>query len=379
MLRHRTGSPATGTMNSRGCGKKDERGGGEGEVEREEETVFGGKGITRGFQAASAAVRSFFAPVLWAVSPEEVLQQQEEEAERNAQQQQQEQEKAARKALQQQEQKAERKALQQQQQQQQQEEEEEEETEKEEKKADRKVCVENSKEMPAFAAMGSFFAPVLWAVSPEEVLQQQQEEKAEQKASLQQEGIANRKVSAENPKLTAAAAAVHSFFAPVLWAIWAAWRASGDTWHTQRDSVRLIVFNAAVQLALDECIGSHQPPKLPTSGPSFIVAMAEAVSLAPPAALAAALRGVASRVAAELVACNELLEESMRGKAEVKLQQISKLLSEFTPALVAPELASSANLLREMLSQREREELAWMYERAAGPKHAALVKRVLGL
>ncbi|CAI5462279.1 unnamed protein product [Closterium sp. Yama58-4] len=144
-----------------------------------------------------------------------------------------------------------------------------------------------------------------------------------------------------------------SLSTPVSRQIWAAWKASGDTWHTQRDSVRLIVFNAAVQLALDECMrsepsklptsgpsflvamaeavslappaalaavpgltislspsaprpacSSHQPSKLPASGPSFIVAMAEAMSLAPPAALAAALRGVASRVTAGLVACN---------------------------------------------------------------------------
>ncbi|CAI5504015.1 unnamed protein product, partial [Closterium sp. Naga37s-1] len=75
----------------------------------------------------------------------------------------------------------------------------------------------------------------------------------------------------------------------------------------------------------------------------------------------------------------ELIEESKRGEAEAKLQKISNLLSEYTPAKVSPELASSANLLREMLSQREREELAWMYEKAAGPMHATLVKKTLGL
>ncbi|GJP44446.1 hypothetical protein CLOM_g3849 [Closterium sp. NIES-68] len=161
--------------------------------------------------------------------------------------------------------------------------------------------------------------------------------------------------------------------------IWAAWRASGDTWQTQRDSVRMIVFNAAVQLALDACMGTDPPPRLPASGPSFLVVMAAAISLPAPSALAGSLRGVASRVTAELVACNELIEASMRGEAEVKLQGISNLLSEFTPAAVSPEMATSANLLREMLPRREREELAWMYEKATGAKHVAIVKRVLGL
>ncbi|CAI5462278.1 unnamed protein product [Closterium sp. Yama58-4] len=158
--------------------------------------------------------------------------------------------------------------------------------------------------------------------------------------------------------------------------IWVAWQASGDTWHTHRDSVQLIVFNAAVQLALDECIGS---PRLPaSSGPSFLAAMAAAVGLSPSVALAAILNQVAARLETELIACNDLIEAFMWRHANVKLRQIANLLSAFTPPAISHELVSSAHRLGVMLTQRQRQELAWMYERAAGTKHVVLMRTALG-
>ncbi|CAI5986182.1 unnamed protein product [Closterium sp. NIES-64] len=128
------------------------------------------------------------------------------------------------------------------------------------------------------------------------------------------------------------------------------------------------------------------------------------VGLSPPVALAATLKGVAARLEAELVACNydsstPFLPLSPIFSPALRLLPLPSS-SPFAPssplALILsvapssplalifihphqPELASSANCLGVMLTRRQREELAWMYERAAGPMHVVLVRTALGV